>query len=56
MRSWGGTMILLGIGSFILPMFGRQFILLSFFGSATPVIAVVLILAGGALIYFDREE
>lgn len=55
MRGWGGTLILLGIGSFILPMFGMQFILLSFFGAATPIVAIVMIIAGAAMMFFDSN-
>ncbi len=53
MRSWGSTLILLGIGSFVLPFFGMQFILLSFLGSATWIVAIVMILAGAAMMFFD---
>jgi hypothetical protein len=34
--------MILGIGSFVLPMMGSQFILMSFFGPYTPI-------AGGAM-------
>lgn len=55
MRGWGIWMVLLGIGSFVLPIFGMQFVLLSLLGAARPIVAIVMIVAGGALIYFDSD-
>jgi len=40
----------LGVGSFILPFFGLQFRIMSFFGGATWIIAVVMTLLGLGLI------
>jgi hypothetical protein len=34
MRGWGLTLIILGIGSYILPLMGRQFMLVSIFGDS----------------------
>lgn len=42
MRRLAVWLMILGIGSFILPMMGSQFILMSFFGPYTPI-------AGGAM-------
>lgn len=42
MRGWAIWLLILGIGSFVLPMMGRQFILISIFGPFAP-------LAGGAM-------
>ena len=54
MKSYALIMIVLGAGSFILPLFGLQFRLLTIFGSATPylgaglaVLGVVILVAGG---------
>jgi hypothetical protein len=45
------TMLLvLGIGSFILPFFGLQFRLLKIFGDAQPIISVIMALLGGVLL------
>jgi len=57
MRGWGTTLILLGVGSFLLPFFGMQFRLMSLFGDSPVVPAMVMICAGGALFYFgDSDE
>jgi hypothetical protein len=50
MKSWGFICLALGVGSFILPKFGVQFILLSWAGSGTPVVGGLLILMGVALL------
>lgn len=55
MRRFGITLLILGIGSFILPLFGRQFRLLSLFGGATPVVAVILAILGAGLIFADYK-
>jgi len=48
MSGIGLTLIIMGSGSFLLPLFGLQFALLNLLGSARPVVALVLIVAGGA--------
>jgi len=50
MRSWGIYLLIFGIGSFLLPMMGLQFKLLSFLGSSTPIVGGVLTLAGIGLL------
>ena len=50
MRSWGITLIILGIGSYILPMMGRQFILVSIFGDS-PLVGVGFIGVGAFLAF-----
>ncbi len=49
---WGIVFLILGFGSFILPSLGLQFAVLTFFGSATPTIAIVLIVVGAILTIF----
>ncbi|MBN1576435.1 MAG: hypothetical protein JW913_07785 [Chitinispirillaceae bacterium] len=49
MISWGIVFLILGIGSFILPSMGVQFKLLTLFGNAQPVVAVILIIAGAIM-------
>jgi hypothetical protein len=56
MRGWGIWMVILGVGSFVLPFFGLQFMLLDLLGTARPIVAIVMIIAGGLLIYFDSDE
>jgi|GEM_PF-4687558 len=55
MRSWGVWMIVLGAGSFILPLFNLQFMLLNYLGPARPIVAVFMIAIGGAMVYFDSD-
>jgi hypothetical protein len=43
-------LLVLGIGSFILPLFGLQFRLLNLFGDAQPIASIVMALVGGALL------
>ncbi len=50
MRRWGVTFLVLGIGSFILPLVGMQFILLDVFGQARPFAAAAMIVAGGVMV------
>lgn len=50
MRGWGIWMVILGIGSFILPMMGLQFKLLALFGEYTPVAGIGLAVVGGILV------
>jgi len=50
MRSWGIYLLIFGIGSFLLPMMGLQFKLLSLLGNATPIVGAVLTVAGIALL------
>ena len=39
MRNTGIFLVILGVGAFVLPMFGLQFKILSLFGEATPMVA-----------------
>lgn len=49
MRTVGTYCLVFGVGSFVLPMLGLQFKLLSLFGSATPLVGLGLIVLGGVL-------
>ena len=49
-RGWGITLLILGIGSFILPLLGLQFRLLNLFGDATPVLGAGLAVLGAVLV------
>ena len=44
------TLLVLGIGSFILPFFGLQFRLLNLLGDAQPIVSIGLALVGGVLL------
>ncbi len=51
LRSWGLTLSLLGIGSFILPHLGIQFKLVNLFGPAQSIVAGLLAVAGAVLLF-----
>lgn len=42
--------MILGVGSFILPLVGLQFRLLSLLGDSTPILGAMLAVAGGVLL------
>jgi hypothetical protein len=56
MRGWGITLIILGVGSFILPLMGMQFALVSVFGEAQMPAAIGMIVIGGAMVYFGESN
>lgn len=45
----GKWLLILGAGSFILPMFGLQFIILSFLGDSLPLVAGAMTAAGALM-------
>ena len=50
MRGWGILLIVMGIGSFILPMMGMQFRLLSIFGEHTGIAGAAMAVIGVILL------
>ncbi|MCP5560278.1 MAG: hypothetical protein H7A55_21215 [Verrucomicrobiaceae bacterium] len=52
MKGWGITLIILGIGSFILPAMNMQFALISIFGEGNEAGVGVGFIAIGALMAF----
>lgn len=50
MRQWGTWCLVFGLGSFVLPMVGLQFTLLSLFGESLPMVAAGLAVVGGGLL------
>ena len=50
MRGWGILLIVLGVGSFILPTMGYQFRLLSIFGEHTGIAGAVMAVIGVILL------
>lgn len=50
MRQLAVWLLILGVGSFILPMMGLQFKLLSLFGEATPFVGGGMAVLGGILL------
>jgi hypothetical protein len=55
-KGWGVTFIVLGAGSFILPMMGVQFRLISLFGEAAPVVGVVLLALGVLMVVMGPKS
>ena len=49
MRGLGVMLLVIGAGSFILPMMGRQFILVSVFGQYEKAAAIGMIVVGAIL-------
>ena len=52
MKSWGSLLIILGIGSFILPMMDIQFTLIQIFGEGNEKLAGGAFIAVGAVLFF----
>ncbi len=50
MRSTGALLLVLGVGSFVLPMFGLQFKLLQALGDTTPYVGSGLAVVGAILL------
>ena len=55
MKTWGATLIVVGLGSFILPMIGLQFRLLNLFGGS-PVAGLIVAGAGGFLFFLGSKK
>jgi hypothetical protein len=49
-RSWGFRLLIIGVGGFVLPFFGWQFVVLIPFGWAIPVAAAIIGIAGYILL------
>jgi len=57
MRGLGVALLILGIGSFILPLVGMQFRLLSLFGEGSqPIVAIVIAVIGAVLIFVSMSR
>lgn len=50
MRKTGIYMLIFGVGSFLLPLFGLQFRVLSLFGDSLPYVGAALTVLGGLLV------
>ena len=50
-KSWGVMMMFLGAGSFLLPLIGLQFRILSIFGKSQWIVGLFLIVIGGLLLF-----
>jgi hypothetical protein len=56
MRQWGTWLVILGVGSFILPMVGMQFTILTVFGESLPLVAGAMAMAGVAMVGFSYRQ
>ncbi len=52
MRGWGVTLLLIGLGSFVLPMMGMQFKLVSIFGEYEMIAGIAMAVIGGLMVAF----
>lgn len=55
MGKLGVTLLIFGIGSFILPLFGLQFKLFLLFGGASPVVSIILAIIGVLLLVGEAK-
>ena len=53
MRNTAIFLVLLGVGAFVLPMFGLQFKILSLFGEATPMVAGGMAFVGAVMLFMS---
>jgi hypothetical protein len=56
MARFGIFLLIMGVGSLILPMMGRQFVLMSLLDPAQPVAGVVIAALGGLLIFLGAKQ
>ena len=56
MARLGIFLLIMGIGSLILPMMGRQFVLMSLLGPAQPVAGIAIAAVGGLLIFLGARQ
>ena len=53
MRNIAIALLVLGVGAFVLPMFGLQFKILGLFGEATPMVAGGMTLVGAVMLFLS---
>jgi hypothetical protein len=56
MRQIAIFLLVMGIGSFVLPMMGLQFRLMSIFGGASSMVAIGCIIVGGVLLAISLKR
>jgi len=56
MRQWGIYLLMFGVGSFVLPMFGLQFKILSVFGESLPLVAGAMAVGGAAMVGLSYRQ
>ncbi len=55
MKKFGATLVVLGIGAFILPLFGLQFRIINIFGEVQWIIAIIAIILGILMVIFGNR-
>ncbi len=56
MKSWGVTFLILGVGTFVLPIVGLEFTIMSLFGDERPMVAILLAIAGLLMVWRSSQE
>lgn len=55
MKRLGWLLVILGVGSFILPLFGLQFKLMMLFGDS-PIVAIVMAIVGAIILVVSSDD
>jgi uncharacterized membrane protein YeaQ/YmgE (transglycosylase-associated protein family) len=55
MKRLGWLLVILGVGSFILPFFGLQFKLMMLFGDS-PIVAIVMAIVGAIILVATGDD
>jgi uncharacterized membrane protein YeaQ/YmgE (transglycosylase-associated protein family) len=56
MRSFGILLLVLGLGSFVLPMMNLQFRIMSVFGKSSSTVAIVMAVVGAVLLFLKLRK
>jgi hypothetical protein len=56
MRGFGILLLVLGLGSFVLPHLNLQFRIMSVFGKSTPTVAIVMAVAGAIMVFLSMRK
>ena len=56
MARFGVFLLIMGVGSLLLPLMGRQFILMSLLDPAQPIAGIVIAALGGLLIFLGARQ
>ena len=55
MKRLGWFLVILGVGSFILPLFGLQFKIMMLFGDS-PIVPIIMAIVGGIILVASGDE
>ena len=56
MARLGGFMLVMGIGSLVLPAFGLQFKLMALFQPAQPLVGIAMAAGGGLFVFLSARK